>query len=66
MILQGCVIPCGTVVFFQKSRNLSRSLLTSNNFYSETTKVVTSSTRLELFFQEVTFSKPFKKLFNAK
>ena len=33
MIMQGCVIPCGTVVFFQKSRNLSRSLLTDNNFY---------------------------------
>ena len=31
--MQGCVISCGTVVFFQKSRNLSRSLLTSNNFY---------------------------------
>ena len=33
MIMQGCVISCGTVVFFQKSRNLSRSLLTNNNFY---------------------------------
>ena len=31
--MQGCVIPCGTVVFFQKSCNLSRSLLTYNNFY---------------------------------
>ena len=31
--MQGCVILCGTVVFFQKSRNLSRSLLTNNNFY---------------------------------
>ena len=31
--MQGCVISCGTVVFFQKSRNLSRSLLTNNNFY---------------------------------
>ena len=28
MIMQGCVISCGAVVFFQKSRNLSRSLLT--------------------------------------
>ena len=27
------MISCGTVVFFQKSRNLSRSLLTNNNFY---------------------------------
>ena len=35
MIMQGCVISCGTVVFFQKSRNLSRSLLTNNNFYCE-------------------------------
>ena len=26
---------CGTVVFFQKSHNLSRSLLTNNNFYCE-------------------------------
>ena len=33
MIMQGCVISCGTVVFFQKSRNLSRPLLTNNNFY---------------------------------
>ena len=33
MIMQGYVISCGTVVFFQKSRNLSRSLLTNNNFY---------------------------------
>ena len=33
MLMQGCVISCGTVVFFQKSRNLSRSLLTNNNFY---------------------------------
>ena len=33
--MQGCVISCGTVVFFQKSRNLSRSLLTKNNFYCE-------------------------------
>ena len=32
MIMQGCVIPCGTVVFFQKSRNLSPSLLTNNHF----------------------------------
>ena len=31
--MQGCVISCGTVVFFQKSRNLSRSLLTNNKFY---------------------------------
>ena len=31
--MQGCVISCGTVVFFQKSRNLSRSLLTNDNFY---------------------------------
>ena len=31
--MQGCVISCGTVVFFQISRNLSRSLLTNNNFY---------------------------------
>ena len=31
--MQGCEISCGTVVFFQKSRNLSRSLLTNNNFY---------------------------------
>ena len=31
--MQGCVISCGTVVFFQKSRNLSRSLLTNNSFY---------------------------------
>ena len=31
--MQGCVISCETVVFFQKSRNLSRSLLTNNNFY---------------------------------
>ena len=35
MIMQGCVISCGTVVFFQISRNLSRSLLTNNNFYCE-------------------------------
>ena len=33
MIVQGCVISCGTVVFFQKSRNLTRSLLTNSNFY---------------------------------
>ena len=33
MIMQGCVISCGTVVFFQKSHNLSRSLLSNNNFY---------------------------------
>ena len=33
MIMQGCVIECGAVLFFQKSRNLSRSLLTNNNFY---------------------------------
>ena len=33
MIMQGCVISCGTVVFFHKSRNLSRSLLTNSNFY---------------------------------
>ena len=33
MIMQGCVISCGTVVFFQKSCNLSRSSLTSNSFY---------------------------------
>ena len=33
MIMQGCVITCGTVLFFQKSRNLSQSLLTNNNFY---------------------------------
>ena len=31
--MQGCVISCGTVVYFQKSCNLSRSLLTNNNFY---------------------------------
>ena len=31
--MQGFVISCGTEVFFQKSRNLSRSLLTRNNFY---------------------------------
>ena len=31
--MQGCVISCGTIVFFQDSRNLSRSLLTNNNFY---------------------------------
>ena len=36
MIMQGCVISCRTVVFFQKSRNLSRSLLTNNNFYCVT------------------------------
>ena len=35
MIMQGCVISCGTVVFFQKPRNLSRSLVTNNNFYCE-------------------------------
>ena len=35
MIIQGCVILCWTVVFFQKSRNLSRSLLTNNNFYCD-------------------------------
>ena len=29
----GCVISCGTVVFFQKSCNLSRSLPTNNNIY---------------------------------
>ena len=34
--MQGCVISYGTVVFFQKSRNLSRSLLTNNNFYCAT------------------------------
>ena len=33
MIMQGCVISCGTVVFFKKSRNLSWSLLTNKNFY---------------------------------
>ena len=33
--MQGCQISCGTVVFSQKSRNLSRSLLTNNNFYCE-------------------------------
>ena len=33
--MQGWVISCGTVVFFQKSRNLSRSLLTNNNFYCD-------------------------------
>ena len=33
MSMQGCVIPCGTVEFFQKSCNLSRSLLTNINFY---------------------------------
>ena len=33
--MQGCVISCGTVVFSQKLRNLSRLLLTNNNFYSE-------------------------------
>ena len=31
--MQGCVISYGTVVFFQKSRNLLRSMLTNNNFY---------------------------------
>ena len=31
--MQGCVIPYGTVVFFQKSRNVSQSLLINNNFY---------------------------------
>ena len=31
--MQGFVISCGAVVFFQKSRNLSRSLLINNNFY---------------------------------
>ena len=31
--MQGCVISCRTIVFFRKSRNLSRSLLTNNNFY---------------------------------
>ena len=30
MIIQGCEISSGTEVFFQKSRNLSRSLLTNN------------------------------------
>ena len=35
MIMQGCVISCETAVFFQKSRNLPRSLLTNNNFYCE-------------------------------
>ena len=30
-IYEGCEISCGTVVIFQKSRNLS--LLTNNNFY---------------------------------
>ena len=29
--MQGCVISCGTEVFFQRSRNLSWSLLTNNN-----------------------------------
>ena len=33
--MQGCVISCGAVMFFQKSRNLLRSLLTNNNFYCE-------------------------------
>ena len=33
MIMQSCEISYGIVVFFQKSRNLSRSLLTNNNFY---------------------------------
>ena len=33
MIMQGCVISYRTVVFFQISRNLSRSLLTSSNIY---------------------------------
>ena len=37
--MQGCVISCGTVVFFQKSRNLSRSLLTNNNFYCVVVRV---------------------------
>ena len=36
--MQGCVISCGTVVFFQKSRNLSRSFLTNDNFYCEPLK----------------------------
>ena len=33
--MQGCVIYCGTVVFFKKSHNLSRLLLTNNNFYCD-------------------------------
>ena len=37
--MQGCVISCGTVVFFHKSRNLSRSLLTNNNFYCASLKL---------------------------
>ena len=40
MIMQGCVISCLTIVFFQKSRNLSRSLLTNNNFYCDITGIL--------------------------
>ena len=47
MIMQGCVISCGTVVFFQKSRNLSRSLLTNNNFYCALDR------QFSLFFYEM-------------
>ena len=53
--MQGCVISCGTVVFFQKSRNLSRSLLTYNKFYCEngtrTLKPVLSIPQLNMQLQ---------------
>ena len=45
--MQSCVISCETVVFFQKSRNLSRSLLTNNNFYCEPIPIARSVMVLE-------------------
>ena len=52
MIMQGCVILCGKVVFFQKPCNLSRSLLTNNNFYcakpSQDCKYVSTEDRYSL------------------
>ena len=44
MIIQGCLISCGTVVFFQKSRNLSLPLLSNNNFYCATQSPMTKAT----------------------
>ena len=64
MIVKGCVISCGTVVFFQKSRNLSRSLLTNNNFYGALINIMIMCLKEAIMFHIILIYKGnFQSLF---
>ena len=62
MIMQGCVISCGTVVFIQKSRNLSRLLLTNNDFYCGSVQKISDAIDLIILESFIAFKLNNKKI----